>query len=112
MGDVEQSEVLIEQSLLEFEKGNIDLEQVQKTTNLTLHTKYKAELSAQDYKKEVESTNKFLAEFEDEYKPLLQRIQQDEESRINFLKYNFEKFLKHMSQLGRTLTEKSSEMQG
>jgi hypothetical protein len=41
-------------SLLEHEKGNLSLEQVQKITNQTLNVKYRAELASQEYKKEVE----------------------------------------------------------
>jgi glutathione peroxidase-family protein len=75
-----------------------------------LTVKYKAELASQDYKREVELLNRFLAKFEDEYKPLLSRLQQSEESRINFLKYNFEKFIKHLNGIGKKIVDKSSEM--
>ena len=74
MMEVEQCEINIEQALLEHEKGEISIEQVQKITNQTLNIKYKAELSSQDYKKEVEKYNLKLLEFKDEYKPLLQLL--------------------------------------
>ena len=45
MAEVEQKELGIENSLLDYEKGNITLEQVQKITNATLHTKYKTEIA-------------------------------------------------------------------
>jgi ABC-type hemin transport system substrate-binding protein len=95
MGDVEQSEVNIELALLEHERGALSLEQVQRITNQTLNVKYKAELASQEYKKAVEQVNQQLARFSQEYRPVMQRLQQGEESRINFLKYNLEKFMKH-----------------
>lgn len=110
MHDVEQSEISIEQALLEHEKGQMQLEQVQRITNQTLNVKYKAEMSAQEYKKEIEIHNQHLLKFADEYKPLLQRLQQGEESRINFQKYNFEKFLKHLGFLGKELSERGKEI--
>ena len=103
MNDAEQSEICIEQSLLAHEKGLLSLEQVQRITNQTLNIKYKAELASQEYKKEVDTLNGLLGQFADEYKPLLQRLQQSEESRINFFKYNLEKFIKQMHTLGKNI---------
>ena len=40
---------------------------------------------------------------ENEYRPILQQIQQYEESRINFTKYNYDKFLKHAQGLAVNL---------
>lgn len=57
MHDVEQCEISIEIALLEHEKGNLSLEQVQRITNQTLNVKYKAEIASQDYKKEVDTVN-------------------------------------------------------
>ena len=45
---------------------------------------------------------------ENEYKPILQQIQQYEESRINFTKYNYDKFLKHAQGLGASLQDQES----
>ncbi len=45
MHEVEQSEINIEQALLQHEKGEISIEQVQRITNQTLNIKYKAEMS-------------------------------------------------------------------
>lgn len=46
MHDVEQCEISIEIALLEHEKGNLSLEQVQRITNQTLNVKYKAEIAS------------------------------------------------------------------
>ena len=110
MNEVEHSELSIESSLLAFEQGLLSLDQVQRITNQTLNIKYKAELASQDYHVEVDSLNEQIAHFGKEYKPLLQRLQQSEESRINFLKYNVEKFVKHVGGMGKGIVEKSAEM--
>eukprot|EP00347_Sterkiella_histriomuscorum_P007183 403349944 len=111
MTEVEQSEISIEVALLEHEKGILNLDQVQRITNQTLNVKYKTELASQDYKREVEYVNQQLSRFDSEYKPLLQKLQQNEESRINFLKYGFEKFLKHQTSIGSHLKDKSQDIQ-
>jgi len=79
---------------------------------MTLNIKYRAELGCQEYKQELESLNNQLKKFEDDYKPLLQRLQQGEESRINFLKYNLEKIMKHFNSFGKAFIERAAEMQG
>jgi len=38
-----------------------------------------------------------------EFRPALQKLQQSEEARINFLKNNFEKMMRHVSTLGSKL---------
>ena len=111
MNDVEQSEISIELALLEHEKGNLSLDQVQRITNQTLNVKYKAEIASQDYKKGVDQMNSYLSQFETEYRPILQRLQQGEESRINFMKYSFEKFLKHQGSMGKQIHEKALDIQ-
>jgi hypothetical protein len=87
------------------------LEQVQRITNQTLNVKYRAELASQDYKQEVEKMNDFLATLSKVYRPTLHSIQLAEEQRIDFLKVNFEKFIKHFFTFGSQLLEKSAEFQ-
>jgi hypothetical protein len=72
--DAEQSDVEIEQALLDHEKGLMTIEQVQRITNSTLNVKYRAECASQDYKKEVEVINEYLSELNITYKPLLKKI--------------------------------------
>ena len=67
-------------------------------------------MASQEYKKEVDTLNGLLGQFADEYKPLLQRLQQSEESRINFFKYNLEKFIKQMHTLGKNIQDKATDM--
>ena len=107
--DAEQTDIEIEQALLEHERGLMTLEQVQRITNQTLNVKYRAELASQDYKLEVEKMNDFLVTLNKDYKPLLHKIQLAEEQRIEFQKNNIEKFIKHFFTLGSQILEKSSE---
>lgn len=109
--DAEQTDVDIEQALLDHERGLMTLEQVQRITNQTLNVKYRAELASQDYKQEVERMNEFLLVFNKDYRPILLKIQKAEEQRIEFLKVNLEKFIKHFFTLGSQLLEKSAEFQ-
>jgi len=44
--DAEQSDVEIEQALLDYEKGLMSIDQVQKVTNATLNVKYRAECAS------------------------------------------------------------------
>jgi len=41
----------------------------------------------------------------------LQKLQQLEESRINFMKYNLEKMMKHLSHLGSKITAQAKVVQ-
>lgn len=60
----------------------------------TLNVKYRAEISCQEYRAEIDNFNKALDQAEIDYKPLLQNLESNEESRINFVKYSMEKSLK------------------
>mmetsp|Transcript_18479 Transcript_18479/g.17590 ORF Transcript_18479/g.17590 Transcript_18479/m.17590 type:complete len:128 (+) Transcript_18479:773-1156(+) len=51
-----------------------------------------------------------LNQFKDEYKPLLQLLQQGEEARINFMKYNLEKIMKHFTGFGKDIFSHCVEM--
>ena len=62
--------------------------------------KYKAEVASQAYKKAIEGVNNQVSKLHKEYCPNLQKLQQLEESRINFMKYNLEKMMKHIANLG------------
>lgn len=46
-----------------------------------------------------------------DYCPHLQKLQQLEESRINFMKYNLEKMMKHMSSFGTKIMSQSKVVQ-
>lgn len=45
MNEVEESEIAIEEALLEHSKGNLSLDKVQHVTNMSLSLKYKSEVA-------------------------------------------------------------------
>ena len=50
-----------------------------------------------------------MKDIEGDYKPMLQQIQQHEESRINFTKYSIDKFVKHFQLLGKSVADHGNE---
>jgi len=65
-------------------------------------------VALKNYKESIEELNQAQFDMENEYKPILQQIQQYEESRINFTKYNYDKFLKHAQGFGASLQDQES----
>ena len=48
--------------------------------------------------------------FEGSYMPILNRIQESDDSQINFLKYNLEKLARYIEDTGRDLKSKGEEI--
>lgn len=107
----EQMEIEIEKALLNQEQGDASVEKVQEVMNNSLNTKYKVQSALKSYKDSIKDLNQSQFEMENDYKPILQQIQQYEESRINFTKYNFDKFIKHIAGLGKKIQEHGTESQ-
>lgn len=89
----------------------MSLEQVQRVTNQTLNVKYRAELASQDYKAEVDKMNEYLNLMRTDFKPLLRKVQQAEEQRIEYLKTQMDKFGKQFLSLGMCLVDRVTEAQ-
>ena len=64
-----ESEREIEIKLKEHEEGIATFDQVQDIANKAVNVKYKAEVTLQDYKQDVEYLNAILADSEKRYKP-------------------------------------------
>ena len=79
------------------EKGQMTVDKVQRISKKGVTIKYKAEVASQTYKQSIEATNNIVRILNLDYTPQLQKLQQLEESRINFMKYNLEKLMKHIS---------------
>ena len=92
----ETNEINIEKALLQKQQGEIDDEKLQEVMNESVNTLYQTQQAEQRYKETIENLNKAKDEMENDYKAVLQQLQQYEESRINYTKYNFDKFLKHV----------------
>ena len=76
-----------------------------------MNTKYQVQVALKNYKESITEINQAQFEMENDYKPILQQIQQYEESRINFTKYNFDKFLKHVAALGKKINDHGNDQQ-
>ncbi len=48
--------------------------------------------------------------FDDAYKPILNRIEESDDSMINVVKYNLEKFSRQINQLGTELKQRSDDI--
>ena len=92
----EQLEIEIEKALLSQQQGDGTVEKVHEVMNKSLETKYKVQVALKNYKESIDELNQAQFDMENEYRPILQQIQQYEESRINFMKYNYDNFLKHV----------------
>lgn len=101
----EQLEIEIEKALLSQQQGDVTVEKVQEVMNKSLQTKYKVQVALKNYKESIDELNQAQFDMENEYRPILQQIQQYEESRINFTKYNYDKFLKQAATLAPNLEE-------
>jgi len=84
---------------------------VQKISKKGVTVKYKAEVASQSYKKAIERLNGQVRQLKTEYCQHLQKLQQLEEARINFMKYNLEKMMKHLNQLGQRISSQAKIIQ-
>lgn len=103
------SELEIEAKLKDHEEGIITFDQMQEISNKALNVKYKAEVTFQEYKQDVEYLNGLITDGETKYKPSLKSLQQQEERRINFVKYMMEKFLSYYSQCSTLMMSKDDK---
>ena len=88
-------EQAIEIKIKQHQDGLIDFEQVQDIANRSINIKYKAEVSFQEYKQEVEQCNDLLSSVDNDYKPILTSLQKQEQRRIDYVKYLMEKLLSY-----------------
>ena len=106
-----EQESIIEDAMKQHEQGQMTIDKVQRISKKGVTIKYKAEVASQTYKQSIEATNNLIRVIKMDYSPQLQKLQQLEESRINFMKYNLEKMMKHISQLGTKIATQSKKVQ-
>ena len=99
----------IEFKIKQHEEGLIDIEEVQEVANKAVNIKYKAEVSFQDYKHEVDELNNLISEADKRYKPSLDLLQKYEERRIDFVKATMQNFMKYFSDCNMVLLEKEDK---
>ena len=106
-----EQEKAIEKAMVEHENGTLTTDKVQKISKRGVTVKYKAEVASQTYKKAIEGVNNQVKLLHNDYCPNLQKLQQLEESRINFMKYNLEKMMKHICSFGLKTSNQSKVIQ-
>lgn len=106
----EQQEVCIEEAMLAHERGLIPLDKVQRISKKGVTVKYKAEVATQTYRQSLDHLNSIIGKIDSSYKPELQKLQQLEEARINFTKYNLEKLMKHLNLLGLKISSSANTL--
>ncbi len=89
--------------MLEFERGEIDVEKVQTISKQGILVKYKAELATQNYYKQVKQINGFLDEWNPSFKSEVGKIQSLEEARVGFKKFVLDKFIQNLNSIGQTI---------
>lgn len=75
-------------------RGDISVNKVTRISKNSITVKYKAEVASQSFKSSIESMNQQIRAFKTVYNPHLRKLQDLEEARINFIKYNLEKLTK------------------
>lgn len=89
--------------MLEFERGEIDVEKVQSISKQGVLIKYKAELATQGYNKNVSKMNEFLLGWRSNYTGEVSKLQSLEEARIGFEKFVMDKFIQNLNSIGQTI---------
>lgn len=69
-----------------------------------------AENNCQSYKQELKKTNKTFEENEKKYYPIIEKMKNNEENRISFVKFHFEKFGKILEEFNHSSTEISGRL--
>ena len=98
------------------EEGHISTEKVQRINKKGVTVKYKAEVASQTYKQQIEGVNAMVKLLRnggngDHFCDWMQMMQELEESRINFMKYNLEKFMRHISNFGKNVESQAKKVQ-
>ncbi len=70
----------------------------------------KADISKNEYERCLQKLNLTIDLFDTSYRPILNRIQESDDSQINFVKYNLEKLSRYIDQSGRDLRVNSEEI--
>ena len=99
----------IELKIKEHEEGLITFEEMQETANKAVNVKYKAEVSLQDYKHDVEYLNNLISDADRRYKPSLDSLQKYEERKIEFIKTTMQNLLKYYWDWNLVLLEKETK---
>jgi len=99
----------IEKAIQEHEKGNLTFAQVQKKSNQAFDIKKQTEMNYHEYLSELECYNKLIEDSHVLYKDYLNKLQDQDEQRIDSVKQTLNGFFKTFSEVGEILKDKIEE---
>ena len=70
----------------------------------------KADIAKNEYERCLGKLNLTIDMFDTSYRPILNRVQESDDSQINFVKYNLEKLARYIDQTGKDLRLNSDEI--
>ena len=70
----------------------------------------KADIARHEYEQGIEKLNLTIDLFDTSYRPILNRVQDSDDSQISFTKYNLEKLARYIEQTGRDLKTNAEEI--
>ena len=86
----------------------INGEGIQDKKMIALQTK--ADIARHEYEQGIEKLNLTIDLFDTSYRPILNRVQDSDDSQISFTKYNLEKLARYIEQTGRDLQTNAEEI--
>lgn len=104
--NADRSDLKIEEAMLQFDRGELSVEQLQFISQQSTLLKYKAELASQAYGKSVAAANQFLKE--DNMSTVLTKIQKLEEDRIKITQQMLAAFIQSLSNVGDNINQMSN----
>jgi hypothetical protein len=69
----------------------------------------KADISKNEYERCLDKVNLTIDMFDTSYRPILNRVQDTDDSQVSFSKYNLEKLARYIEQTGKDLRTNSEE---
>jgi hypothetical protein len=70
----------------------------------------KADIARHEYEQGIDKLNLTIDLFDTSYRPILNRVQDSDDSQISFTKYNLEKLARYIEQTGRDLKTNAEEI--
>lgn len=70
----------------------------------------KADMARIEYESGLEKLNLTIDMFDTSYRPILNRVQEQDDSQISFLRYNLEKLSRYLDQTGRDMRSNADEI--
>jgi hypothetical protein len=101
---VEQEKIVLK-VLNDREKNLATDDEIEHAHDVLIKLRTMAENNCQVYKNDLQKTNKIFEENEKKYFPVIEKMKLNEESRENFLKFHFEKFVNMLEEFSHSINE-------